>query len=174
MSWPLLTGRSQGLALPGSSQFLPQPWSWPWEGAPDQQRAGLADAKNDGQALRPITENDDRIRLEANMEDGILVDADTAVPLGIVLTELIINAVKYAFPALQSGTILVQARRNQPGWVELIVRDDGIGMLSLREGSLGYGLVRSLIQQIQGEIDVRNDAGLVVTISFPEAAQQSA
>jgi PAS domain S-box-containing protein len=121
-------------------------------------------------ALRPITANDDRIRLEAVMEDGILVDADTAVPLGIVLTELITNAVKYAFPAPRSGTILVQARRSQPGWVELAVRDDGIGMSSLREGSLGYGLVRSLVQQIRGEIDVRSDAGLTVTISFPEVS----
>jgi len=122
------------------------------------------------QALTPITENDDRIRLEAKMEDAILVDADTAVPLGIVLTELITNAVKYAFPAPRSGTILVQARRSQPGWIELVVRDDGIGMSSLREGSLGYGLVRSLVQQIRGEIDVRSDAGLTVTISFPEAS----
>jgi len=122
-------------------------------------------------ALKPITENDDRIRLEAKMDDGMLVDADTAVPLGIVLTELITNAVKYAFPAPRSGMILIQARRSQPGWIELVVRDDGIGMSSLREGSLGYGLVRSLVQQIRGEIDVRSDAGLTVTISFPEASQ---
>jgi PAS domain S-box-containing protein len=122
-------------------------------------------------ALKPITENDDRIRLEAKMDDGMLVDADTAVPLGIVLTELITNAVKYAFPAPRSGMILVQARRSQPGWIELVVRDDGIGMSSLREGSLGYGLVRSLVQQIRGEIDVRSDAGLTVTISLPEASQ---
>jgi PAS domain S-box-containing protein len=122
------------------------------------------------EALRPITENDDRVRLEAQMKDGILVDADTAVPLGIVLTELITNAVKYAFPAPRSGTILVQARRSQPGWIELVVRDDGIGMSSLREGSLGYGLVRSLVQQIRGEIDVRSDAGVTVTLSFPAAA----
>jgi two-component sensor histidine kinase len=100
------------------------------------------------EALRPITENDDHIRLEAKMEDGILV-------------------------APRSGTILIQARRSQPGWVELIVRDDGVGMSSLREGSLGYGLVRSLVQQIRGEIDVRSDAGLTVTISFPEAAEHS-
>ncbi|MBL0406586.1 PAS domain-containing protein [Microvirga aerilata] len=123
------------------------------------------------QALRPITENDDHIRLETKMENGILVDADRAVPLGIVLTELITNAVKYAFPAPRSGTILVQARRSQPGWIELVVRDDGVGMSSLREGSLGYGLVRSLIQQIRGEIDVRSNAGLTVTISFPEASE---
>jgi two-component sensor histidine kinase len=123
------------------------------------------------EALRPITENDDRVGLSAEIAKGILVDADTAVPLGIVLTELITNAVKYAFPAARSGTILVQARRSQLGWIELVVRDDGIGMSSLREGSLGYGLVRSLVQQIRGEIDVRSDAGLTVTISFPEASQ---
>ena len=122
-------------------------------------------------ALRPITENDDRIRLETKMEDGILVDADTAVPLGIVLTELITNAVKYAFPAPRSGTILIHARRSQPEWIEVVVRDDGIGMSRLREGSLGYGLVRSLVQQIRGEIDVRSDAGLTVSISFPETSQ---
>ena len=56
----------------------------------------------------------------------------------------------------------------------LAVQDDGVGMSSLREGSLGYGLIRSLVQQIRGEIDIRSDAGLVVTISFPEAAQQTA
>jgi PAS domain S-box-containing protein len=123
------------------------------------------------EALRPITENDDHIRLEAKMEEGILVEADTAIPLGIVLTELVTNAVKYAFPAPRSETILIQARRSQPGWVELIVRDNGIGMASFRKGSLGYGLVRSLVQQIRGEINNRNEDGLVVTLSFPEAAQ---
>jgi PAS domain S-box-containing protein len=124
------------------------------------------------QALRPMTDNDERIRLETKMEDAIFVHAETAVPLGIVLTELVTNAVKYAFPAPRSGRILVQARRSQMKWAELVVRDDGIGMSSPREGSLGYGLVRSLVQQIRGEIDVRSDAGLTVTISFPEAPRQ--
>jgi PAS domain S-box-containing protein len=126
------------------------------------------------EALRPITGETDRVSLRAEIDEGILVDADTAVPLGIVLTELITNAVKYAFPAPRSGTILVRAHRSQPGLVELAVQDDGVGMSSLREGSLGYSLVRSLVQQIQGEIDVRNEAGLTVTISFPEAAKPSA
>jgi two-component sensor histidine kinase len=50
-----------------------------------------------------------------------------------------------------------------------VIRDDGVGMSRLREGSLGYGLVRSLVQQIGGEIDIRSetDVGLTVTISFP-------
>ena len=128
------------------------------------------------EALRPITESDDRIRLEARVEDGVLVEADTAVPLGIVITELITNAVKYAFPAPRSGTIVAQVHRSQPGWVELLVSDDGVGMSRLREGSLGYGLVRSLVQQIRGEIDIRSesDAGLAVTIAFPASLDAAA
>src|SRR4051812_4953850 len=118
------------------------------------------------EALRSSTEGDERIRLESKVEEGILVDSDTAVPLGIVLTELITNAVKYAFPAPRSGTILAQAHRSRPGWVDVIIQDDGVGMSNLREGSLGYGLVQSLVQQIKGTIDIRSDIGMTVTISF--------
>jgi two-component sensor histidine kinase len=132
------------------------------------QRVDLATYVTDlCEALRPITENDNRIRLERSTEDGILMEADTAFSLGIVLTELITNAVKYAFPPPRSGTILTQARRSEPGRVELVIRDDGVGMSSLREGSLGYGLIRSLVQQISGELDIQSGAGLTVKISLP-------
>src|SRR3954447_13940540 len=103
------------------------------------------------EALRPITENDDRICFTVKAEHGLLVEADTAFSLGIVLAELITNAVKYAFPPPRSGTILAQAQRSGDGRVEVLIRDDGVGMSSLREGSLGYGLIRSLVQQINGE-----------------------
>jgi PAS domain S-box-containing protein len=121
------------------------------------------------EALRPITENDDRIHMEARVEAGVLIEADAAVPLGIVLTELVTNAVKHAFPAPASGMIVVQLQRGEPGHAELMIRDDGVGMLHHREGALGYGLVRSLVQQINGDIDIKSDAGLTVTISFPAA-----
>ena len=42
----------------------------------------------------------------------------------------------------------------------------GIGMARLREGSLGYGLVQSLVQQIKGKINIRSAVGVTVTISF--------
>ena len=119
-------------------------------------------------AVRPLTGDDDRVSLKADIDQGILVDADTAVPLGIVLTELITNAVKYAFPAPRQGTIVAKAHRGAPGRVEVVIRDDGIGMASFREGSLGYGLIRSLVEQIDGTIAVQSDPGLAVTISFPD------
>jgi two-component sensor histidine kinase len=75
--------------------------------------------------------------------------------------------VKYAFPPPRSGTIFAEARRGAPERLEVSIRDDGVGMASFREGSLGYGLVRSLVEQINGNIAVRSDPGLTVTISFP-------
>jgi len=122
------------------------------------------------EALRPITQDDQRVSFKVNAESGILVEANTAFSLGIVITELVTNAVKYAFPPPRSGTILAETRIGEPGRVEVSIRDDGIGMASFREGSLGYGLVRSLVEQIHGTIAVQSDPGLAVTISFPAAA----
>ncbi len=59
--------------------------------------------------------------------------------------------------------------RSQPGWVQVLIQDNGVGLSNFREGSLGYGLVRSLVQQIRGEIDIQSESGLTVTISFPES-----
>lgn len=123
------------------------------------------------EALKSLTTGDERIALRARVEEDILVDADAAFPIGIVLTELMTNAVKYAFPDQRSGIILVQARRSGPGRVELVVRDNGVGMTGFREGSLGYGLVRSLVKQIGGELDIQGDAGVTVTISFSDASR---
>lgn len=118
-------------------------------------------------ALRPITGDDHRISLEARAEQGILVEADTAVPLGIILTELVTNAVKYAFPAPNAGTITIRVHRVPGDRVEVQVEDDGVGMLDIREGSLGFGLVRALVKQIGGEMDVRSSPGATIRVDFP-------
>ena len=126
------------------------------------------------EALRSMTDTDDRILMDVNVEDGILVHADVAVPLGLALTELITNAVKYAFPKPRRGTIFVMARRSRAGWDDVAIRDDGIGMSTVREGSLGYGLVRALVQQIKGEVDIRSEGGVSVTIAFPHSSTKAA
>jgi PAS domain S-box-containing protein len=119
-------------------------------------------------ALRPLTERDDCVMLASDVEEGILVHAHQAIPLGIVATELITNAVKYAFPPPACGTIRVEARHCAEGEVELIVADDGVGMAGeVREGSLGFGLVEALVRQIGGTLAVRSGAGVAVAIRFP-------
>src|SRR5215213_7004519 len=80
------------------------------------QNVDLADYVGDlCEALRPITEDDGRVGFEVDCDGGILVEADTAFALGIVLTELITNAVKYAFPTPRAGTIFAKAERGEPG-----------------------------------------------------------
>ncbi|HSH81278.1 MAG TPA: hypothetical protein VLA19_22325, partial [Herpetosiphonaceae bacterium] len=60
------------------------------------------------------------------------------------------------------------------GTAHLVVRDNGVGMLNVREGSLGYGLVRPLVQQIGGRIETRSESGLTATVSFPASRQTMA
>ncbi|HEY8617752.1 histidine kinase dimerization/phosphoacceptor domain -containing protein [Phenylobacterium sp.] len=111
-----------------------------------------------------------RVRVRAEADAGILLDADTAFPVGIILTELITNALKYAFPDGRAGLVLAQAQRTGAGQVELLVRDDGVGMGQLREGSLGYGLVRSLVTQIGGVLTIETAPGVTVRITFQNTA----
>jgi PAS domain S-box-containing protein len=119
------------------------------------------------EAMNPGSGSENRIRLQATAQPGIMIKADTAIPLGIVITELITNSLKYAFPPPRSGTITAQAERIELGRLKLTVADDGAGFSDLREGSLGLGLVRSLVRQIGGEIDVRSNGGVTATITFP-------
>jgi len=132
------------------------------------QRVNLSNYLEDlCEALRPITEQDDCIDLTVQCDDTILLHADVAIPLGIIATELITNAVKYAFPPPMCGTITVGARRLDDASVEFSVKDDGRGMTAPRDGSLGYGLVGTLVRQMGGEMSVAGAPGVAVTILFP-------
>ena len=120
------------------------------------------------EAHRPIADAGGQVRIDTDLEGGILVDPDTAVPLGIVLTELITNALKYAFPGSRPGRILAELRRRPGDMIEVIICDDGVGMAEARDGSLGYGIIRSLVRQIGGTLDIRSVDGLTVTIAFAQ------
>ena len=93
--------------------------------------------------LRPVA-------VKVNVEP-IMVETDKAVPLGLIVNELVTNCFKYAFPGNSEGEVEVTLRRAGKNEVELTVRDNGIGCTSLDEG-LGSRLVRLLVQQLGGTI----------------------
>jgi PAS domain S-box-containing protein len=131
------------------------------------QRVNLATYLSDlCEALRPITEQDNCILLTVESDDSIVLHADVAIPLGIIATELITNAVKYAFPPPLCGTIAVSARRVDGSVIEFSVRDDGRGMGEIREGSLGYGLVKTLVKGLRGDLRVSDRPGVSVAVVF--------
>jgi len=139
------------------------------------QRVDLATYLGDlCEALRPITEHDQCVSLIRDIERDIMVPPDTAIPLGIIATELITNAVKYAFPPPACGMIAVRAWRSDPGRVELEIKDDGKGMTDPREGSLGYSLVHALVRQIKGTLSVQSTSGVTARIVFPCPANELA
>jgi PAS domain S-box-containing protein len=133
------------------------------------QRVSLSTYLNDlCEALRPITEQDDCVHFNVECDDTIVVHADVAIPLGIIATELVTNAVKYAFPPPRCGTITVAAQRGEAG-VVFRVEDDGAGMSASRDGSLGYNLVKTLVRQLRGDMRVEARPGVCVTLAFPNA-----
>lgn len=110
------------------------------------------------------------IGLELDLSD-VAVGLDRAVPVGLVLNELVTNSVRHAFPAGRSGTIVVRVTRPEGDLVVLDVTDDGIGLpaeFELERGAgLGLRLCRLLARQIGGELLVRTERnGTCATLSF--------
>jgi two-component sensor histidine kinase len=111
------------------------------------------------------------IRSEINV-GAISFGVDIAIPLGLVINELISNCVKHAFKGRDSGLVSVALQTRDGGGYSLIVRDDGTdlppGFAIDSTSSLGLRLVRILTQQIGGELIVENRNGSWFQINFNE------
>jgi two-component sensor histidine kinase/CheY-like chemotaxis protein len=102
--------------------------------------------------------------------DELTFDVDTAVPCGLILNELLTNALKYAFPDGRSGDIHIMLRA-QAGHVTLRVHDTGVGFpadLDFRHTeSLGMKLVSMLTEQLGGTITLTSECGTAFAVTFP-------
>ena len=105
--------------------------------------------------LKALCANIDPRRLNLTIAtefDSASIPLDRAVPIGLILNELVTNSVKYAFDE-EGGVINIMFRVNETiGEAELCVRDNGRGMGSARSGSLGLRLVESLSRQLGGRL----------------------
>lgn len=114
----------------------------------------------------------EEIRIEVDMP-GLLLDVKTATLCGLVISELVTNALKYAFPSGQGGTIRIEARRKSPDRLNLIIADNGIGLpedIDLNSPkTLGLQIVLELVRQLQGTIRVKRQAGTKFSLSFKAA-----
>jgi two-component sensor histidine kinase len=103
---------------------------------------------------------------------SMLVKAGVSLSLGLLVTELVINALKHAFPDDRGGTIAVGYRQAAEGWT-LSVRDDGRGMLTEADGAkagLGSSIVRALAAQLGAAVEVTSASpGTVVSIAHTTA-----
>jgi len=113
-----------------------------------------------------------QLSLKVNADEGIAT-ADTSVSLGLILTELVINALKHAFPDHRSGAIVVSYRTQGEDWT-LSVSDDGVGMPanhSLAKAGLGSSIVQALAKQLGAEVElIEVNPGTTVLIVYTHVA----
>jgi two-component sensor histidine kinase len=85
------------------------------------------------------------------MMDEIEVDIDTAVPIGLIVNELLTNTLKYAFPGGQQGKVTIKLHREPDGALHLQVSDNGVGKSGPTKGT-GFGtqLIDLLTRQLNG------------------------
>lgn len=102
--------------------------------------------------------------------DEIYLDMDTAIPCGLIVNELVSNALKYAYPAGTQGEIRIELKRSAASDLKLVVADHGRTFpadLDFRKTqSLGLQLVCSLAEQLNGAIALDRSAGTRFEIAF--------
>jgi two-component sensor histidine kinase len=102
--------------------------------------------------------------------EDIVIELDTAVPFGLMLNELVTNSLKHAFPDNRPGEIVISVKLVDGEKVELVVRDNGIGLppgLALDQTtSLRLRLVKVLAQQLAATIEIRSETGTEYRITF--------
>ena len=123
------------------------------------------------QMLRLYDAAPDQVTLELAAE-GVWLSLDQAVPCGLIIHELVSNSLKYAFPDGRPGTVGIALHATSPDMLTLTVWDTGVGMPTnvpaSAQPSMGTSLVHDLVRQLRGTIVITSDAGVTVTITFPQ------
>lgn len=133
--------------------------------------SGPATSVEFGQFLRTLCANPAIVPAELGISvvcdaPSLQVDVQQAVPAALVVTELLTNAAKHAFPAGNPGIITVSLRGHD-GEAEVVVRDTGKGMPAARERHSGFRIVQALLGQIDATLDFAVQGGTIATLRFP-------
>jgi two-component sensor histidine kinase len=111
-----------------------------------------------------------RVAIESDL-DPIELGLEQAVPCGLILSELMTNTFKYAFPGQNRGKVTVSFHQVEGGRVELTVEDNGIGLdpelLSGRGKTLGLRIVGILTNQLDGTLEHKACPGTRIVMRFP-------
>jgi PAS domain S-box-containing protein len=113
--------------------------------------------------------NTGNVRLDI-VTESVKLDVNLAIPCGLIVNELVSNALKHAFPDGRAGIVEVSLELTPERQCRIRVGDNGIGMpaeVNVAESkSLGLQLIHALIQQINATFEVERSAGTRITITF--------
>jgi len=111
---------------------------------------------------------EEKVKIECAM-DNLELDIDTAVPIGLIVNELLTNALKYAFPDNTEGKINISLSKESPDTLTLKVSDNGIGKLdgkAIQGTGFGSQLIKLLTQQLNGKMNEETQDGVAVSFEF--------
>jgi chemotaxis protein methyltransferase CheR len=137
-------------------------------GGVDQIEVGVYLTKLCASLARSMVSETQPIDLKVMADNG-MIGSDKAVSLGLIVTELVINAIKYAFPtATVDASITVEFASTDDDW-SLTVADNGVGKLSdappSTVGGLGTVIVQALVKQLEAKMVVDGVGGMRVSIA---------
>lgn len=119
-----------------------------------------------------LKKTDEDIKLNINIK-SIKFSIETAIPLGLLISELITNSLKHAFPVTDKGTITVNIEKTDPQYYLLTYSDSGVGMnpdiLLKNSKSMGVKLMEKLARQLHGNIKLADSSsGITFLVKFKE------
>ncbi len=113
------------------------------------------------------------ILLETDL-DKVYLNIDQAIPCGLIVNELVSNAIKYAYEGIDEPRLKLTVKRDK-GQITLGVKDNGVGFPAdfdpAKANSLGVQLVHTLVEQLDGSIVINSDSGTDIIITFDQAPQ---
>ena len=118
---------------------------------------------------------DENLKLDINVKE-FYFDVDTAIPLSLILNELITNAFKYAFKNSMDNVLHISLEKTPDNHYLLVFKDNGIGIPEgfnkIATKGAGLKLVSRLVRQLQGKLKLINDSGAKFEILFKDTKER--
>ncbi|MBD2596781.1 PAS domain-containing protein [Nostoc spongiaeforme FACHB-130] len=117
-----------------------------------------------------VTPNCIKLKIQVN---NASLDIETAIPCGLIINELVSNALKYAFPHQSTGEIIVSLEQQDNSNLILIIQDNGVGLPQdfnpQHTKTLGIILVQGLVKQLRGTMEFNSQQGTEFKITFTKS-----
>ena len=121
--------------------------------------------------LHESFDTDSRIKFDLSVA-AVTLDVSQAIPLGLIINESIVNAIKYAFLNEQSGIVRINLHPDNTEHLVLQISDNGIGLPAeldlLQHNSLGLELMQGLTKQLKGTFTIESRQGVHISVTFPK------
>lgn len=111
------------------------------------------------------------LRLTLNIETNLSVDVDKAIPVGLILNEIVSNALKHAYNGHANPQLGICATLTEKNYLSMEINDNGRGIpegqVSTPSHSFGLSLISTLVQQLRGNFEIRNNNGTHIYLHIP-------